>query len=145
MTTKTRTFALALALVLLSACAHFGIKQKATVTLQGVHAVLSEAQDFERLAYASGSIANLTAERHAQFSLFFAGAFDAEIKAAEALKVWRAGDPPPSNLDELMMNVREALTVAQTLTAGGATDGVLSRLHQAITKTQEVMDAMGGR
>ena len=90
-----------LALPFLLSCS-VSLKQKVVLSLQAQHQVLAALDDTELAVFQSKTIPALTVERHRAFSAALAKAYRAESKAAGALQTWRAGDPAPTNITELI-------------------------------------------
>jgi hypothetical protein len=122
---------LLVALVLAVSCASLPLKQKAVVSLAASETALEAAHDTERalcaptadqtkaITHCDGAQAatlQLTDARHVAIAAVFSKAFDTEIKAAEALKVWRAGEPAPVGVAAYQKDLADLLAlVAQTI------------------------------
>lgn len=128
-----KRISLALALVVATACASLPVKQKAVTSLQVTHVALSNAQDFERQAYAAQTIPGLTQARHQQFAGIFSKAFQDEITAGAALRAWKAGDPAPQSLAQLQADADQALAVVGQL---------VPQASDLTSKIQAVADAV---
>lgn len=129
-------------IVMVSACASLPVKEKAVKSTQTVEIALGAAQDFERATFAAGTLPWLTVERHQAISRSFSNAFATQIKLAVALKAWRSGDPKPKDVDQLAVDVGEALTVIQQATAGGKLTGPASDLVGKINKVMTEVAAV---
>jgi flagellar hook-basal body complex protein FliE len=140
--TPNRKPATLLALLLagsLSACASMPAKSQATEKLTATAQLLTAARDAERAAAAGAADApHRTAEQA------LAAALDAQSKAAAAIQAWKAGDPPPPALHDLVVNVEAAQVAVQQLTGNPSVMKVADLLQQAsdaIAATQGVLTA----
>ncbi len=97
----------ALAALLVIGCS-VSLKQKVVLSLQAQHQVLAALDDTELAVFQSKTIPALTVDRHRAFSTALAKAYRAESKASMALQTWRAGDPAPTDITELIAVADEA-------------------------------------
>jgi len=133
-------------LTLVTACASLPAKQNATISLQASEVALESAHDAERLLCSptadpsaaithcdgSGAAAlGLTDAKHQQLARLFSTAFGAEIAAANALTIWRAGDPPPSTVAEYQRDLDDILAAVKL---------TFPSTQVAVTKTQTAVD-----
>jgi hypothetical protein len=141
---------------MLSACASLPLKQKAVVGLQASEMALEASHDAERalcspaadktqpITHCDGAGAaavGLTDALHRQLATQFAIAFDVEIKAANALKAWRSGDPPPSDLADYKLAVDEILKlIAQTFPK---TEPTVVKAQAAVDEAAKVAALVG--
>jgi flagellar hook-basal body complex protein FliE len=122
----------------LSACASLPANlatEKLTATAQ----LLTAARDAER-----ASAAGVTDAAHQNADKALAAALDAQSKAAAAIQAWKAGDPPPPALHDLVVNVEAAQVAIQQLTGNPSAMKVADLLQQAsdaIAATQGVLTA----
>lgn len=138
--------ACALAAGAMTGCASLPQKQRAVMSLAASEAALAASHDAERLLCsptanqttaithcegAQASAIGLTDERHRQLARLFATAFDAEVKAATALKLWRAGDPAPSSVADYQRDVQGILSAVLVLAP---------RTERVVSKAQEAVD-----
>jgi len=123
-------------------CAKLNYKQTATNALQATHLALSSAQDVERQAYAAKAFPGLTDEKHREIAGFFAKAFDAEIKTADALIAWRAGDPPPASVAELQAVTHQTLEAAKAIVPAQAE--LISKIQVVVEQVAKVVLAFRG-
>jgi hypothetical protein len=137
--------------VILTACAHLPWKERAVRTLQATHIAISNAQDFENNAYNARLIPSLSAPASASFrakcpadhqlaanptnhnviNCLFSVAFGDEVKAGNALRAWRAGDPPPASLAELNRDADDIL---------GLVKSVAPQSTDFVSKAQAILD-----
>ena len=101
-------------------CASTGIRVKQDIVLstQTAEAALGVAQDEERALYASKALPALTVERHQAIARGFSSAFDAQIKLGNALQLWKAGDPVPSSINDLLQDAQDTWSVVSGLVPG---------------------------
>lgn len=140
----------------LSACASLPVKQQAVVSLQASETALEAAHDAERLLcsptadqtapirHCDGAQAiaiGLTDARHQAIARVFAIAFDTQIKAATALKAWRAGDPAPSSVADYQRDLTDVLTLIQQLVPQAV--GVATQAQDAVNKAAAVAAILG--
>jgi len=127
------------------ACASLPAKQKAVVSLQASELALEGAHETERnlcsptadktqpITHCEGVTAatlQLTDARHQQLATLFSRAFEAEGKAAQALKAWQAGEPAPASLAEYRKVIQDTL------------DAVLAGLPNAATLIAKIKAAV---
>jgi len=133
-------------LALVTACASLSLKQNAVVSLQASETALEAAHDAERLLCsptadqaqaithcdgAGAQALGLTDAKHQQLARLFSTAFGAEALAANALTVWRAGDPPPSNVADYQKDLDDILALVEQ---------TFPSTHVTVTKTQAAVD-----
>lgn len=149
-------YTLILAAALFVSCASLPLKQKAVVGLAASEAALEGAHDAERalcspssdqtkaITHCDGAQAvtlGLTDAKHVAIAKVFSKAFDTEIKAAEALKVWRSGEPAPSSVAEYQKDVSDLLAlVAQTIPQS---KDVISKVQQAVDEAAKTALLLG--
>lgn len=107
-------------------CANLPLKQKAVVGLQASETFLEASHNAERALCRPGADPTkaiptcdglaaaeigLTDARHQQLAGLYSRAFDLQITAATALKVWRAGDPQPTSLVEYERALNEIVNL----------------------------------
>jgi hypothetical protein len=116
---------LTLATLGIVACASLPLKQKAVISLQASEMALEASHDLERslcsptadqtqpIRHCDGPQAatlGLTDARHSALAVKFSKAFDLEIQAATALKLWRSGEPAPADFAGYRQVINEILT-----------------------------------
>jgi hypothetical protein len=147
---------LLVAFVLAAACASLPLKQKAVVSLAASEAALEAGHDAERalcsptsdqtkaITHCDGPQAatlQLTDARHAEIAKVFSKAFDTEVRAAEALKVWRAGEPAPAGVAAYQKDLTDLLAlVAQTIPRS---KDVVSKIQQALDEAAKTALLLG--
>lgn len=147
MTEHRRTAAAVVAVIVLhAACTSLPYKQRATSVLSIVHELLVSAQQAEIDLYRAGRpddplVPALTDAHHRTFHEALLVAFDAEERAAITLRAWRAGDPIPRSLPEILTASREALAVLQQV-GPESTAGVLGHLTRAMAETEALIDLL---
>ena len=146
-----------LAVPLVSAgCASLPLKQKAVVGLAASETALEAAHDAERalcsptadqakaITHCDGAQAatlQLTDARHVAIAKVFSQAFSTEVRAAEALKVWRAGEPAPAGVAEYQKDLTDLLAlVAQTIPTS---KDVVSQIQQALDEAVKTALLLG--
>jgi hypothetical protein len=135
-----RVQTLVLALALASACASLPLKQRGVTGLQVTHVALSNAQDFERQAYAAQTIPGLTAEKHQAIARIFSKAFDDETTAGAALRAWQAGQPVPTSLAALQADADQALAaVGQIVPQAGELTAKIQAFADAVFKAVQAI------
>lgn len=136
-------------------CASLPLKQKAVIGLQSSETALEGAHNIERsicfvapATESGGHCTNpqaaamkLTDATHQKLASIFAKAFAAEIKGAIALKGWKAGDPPPSDVLSYHQDITEALAVAKTLDPAAA--DIIAKIQAAVDSGAAVLLALG--
>lgn len=143
---------------LVSACASLPVKQKAVVSLQASEMALEASHDAERalcspnadktkpIQHCDGSIAlkiGLTDAKHKEIAGLYVTAFDAQLKAATALKAWRAGDPYPTTVAEYQHGASDILIlVAQVFPKSQAT---VTKAQQAVNEAAKIAALLGGK
>ena len=110
-----RLLLLLIAWVLIAVGCAVPLKQRMVFSLQASESMLAAFDDAERAAYQSKLVPALTEAKHKQISVVLAKAFRAHEKGAELLIAWRAGDPMPVEIPQILSIADEAWTVlAQT-------------------------------
>lgn len=153
--------AISLALVFIVSCASVGVnlKQKAVLSLQISEQALESAQDIERSlcfttpATQSGTMCTnpqattvgLTNARHVQMSQFFVKAFTDQIAAAQALTLWKSGDPAPTTVSQYQADINATLVVAQMLLPGVLTKPLVDKVQAALAGAASVAVAVGAK
>lgn len=147
-------------LVASAGCASLPVKQQATEKLVATERLLATAQDTERalcsptadkskpITHCDGSVAatvGLTDARHQATASAFAIAFTAQVKAATALRAWKAGDPPPTDVATLSADITAALTLAKQLSGSPDVQKIATTLQQAIDTVTAVLSSLGGK
>lgn len=152
-----RRIVLALVLVLAGCTAtqQLTVKQQAVGSLQNSELALEAAHDLERslcfnapATESGGRCTNplaktvgLTDARHQQSAGLFALAFDVEIKAATALKTWKAGDPAPLTLVGYQQTIGDLLTITKTLDPGAS--AFLAKVQAAVDEAGKIAVLVG--
>lgn len=129
------------ALVANVGCNSVPLKQRVTQGLQTAHVTVSQAQDTEISIYNSGTV--ISAADHKAFHAALVKFFDAEIALAQALQVWRAGDPPPQTVREGLKVAKQTLTEAQKL-APASFQPVLGIVAKAIGQIEDLLTLLEG-
>ena len=138
-------------------CASLPPKQKATLALQTSETALERSHDAERqlcdpTAHPSQAIRTckgaeaqtlgLTTDIHLKLAGFYSKAFDLQKKAAEALIVWRAGDPAPKTLLEYQQVLNEILLTVQRLLP--SKQPVVAQAQEAAKLSEAAVQSIGG-
>ncbi len=125
-------------------CATTGLhlKQQAVQAAQVSEMGLEAAHDAERLLFTAGVS---TPARHKAIAAVFVRAFELEIQVAQGLKLWRAGDPPPSNLAAYQRDLTEILTYALTLSADPRAQTFLQQAQVAVDQAALIAAIVGVR
>lgn len=138
---------LALILVLSAGCS-VALKQRVSESHQAVRLALTSFDDTEHSLcdpatadappFHKGDCQNpqaaavgLTSALNQKIAASLIKAFEADKKVSAAIIAWKAGDPPPSNLSELMTAAQAAFDVVKTFAPAGST---------LFTKGQKVLD-----
>jgi hypothetical protein len=138
-----------------SACASLPLKQQAVQSLQGSETALEAAHNIERSlcfnlpATETGNhctnplaaTVKLTDAQHQKLAQYFSNAFDVEIKAATALKAWKAGQPIPTDVAGYQTDLTAILTLAKTLDPGAST--LVAKSQDAVDKAAAVAKSLG--
>ena len=146
-----------LLLLLLAGCASLPLKQQAVVSLQASETALEAAHDLERgfcfvtpATEAGGHCTNplaatlhLTDATHQRLADLFSRAFALEIKAAIALKAWRAGEPAPTDVAGYQKDISDILAVVKTLAPGAAP--IVAKAQAAVDEAAKVATLLGAR
>ena len=147
----------------LSGCASLPAKEKAVESLQATEVALGAAQDAERAlcnptAAASAPTApivdctggastaiGLTNARHQQIATALVKAFDAQAKAAVALRAWKAGDPVPTTVTDISTDAAAALAVVrQLLTTNPQVTDIIAKLQAVMNAVALISGQLGG-
>lgn len=116
------------AAALAAGCASVPLKQQISASHQAVHQAIVTLDDAERqlcgpapaapshCAAATAAAVGLTDARHQAISAALVKAFDADAKAGRAIVAWRAGDPPPADVQQLLTDAQDALGAVQAIT-----------------------------
>jgi hypothetical protein len=149
-------------LVLTAACATLPVKERAVRTLDGTERLLAQVQDTERricndaafqkapaepILVCAGPLSDatqLTTARHQRIAAALSRAFDAQIKAAVVLRAWRAGDPPPATLPDIMKAIEEIAAIVNELSPNSQVVEVLKTLLQVRTDLEALAAALKG-
>lgn len=139
-------------------CASLPLKQRAVVSLQASETALEAAHDAERLLCsptadqtkaitrcdgARAAAIGLTDAKHQALARAFSIAFDMEIRAANALIAWHAGEPPPSSLADYQTTLKEILAVIGTTIP--STETTVEKIQQAIDEAVKIAALLGGK
>jgi hypothetical protein len=152
-----------LALVLsFGACASLPVKERAVQTLNATQNTLANIQDTERrlcnaaeydaspttpIKACAGPLADatmLTTERHQRIAAALSKAFDAQIKASVVLRSWRAGDPVPATLPDIMDALETVTEVVRELAPNSDLFRELDTILQARRELEELVAALKG-
>jgi hypothetical protein len=126
-------------------CGGVSIKQNAVLSAQGIETTLRTTRETELALYQSGSVKELTPALHEQINRSLIKAFDDNILLAQALKAYRSGDPVPSSLNALLVDVNDTMNVALKLLPSTATSNLVEKISAVITATQQVVMSLGGK
>ncbi len=150
-----RLHVLFLSVAVTVACASLPLKENAVKGLQASELALESAQTIERglcfiapttesgghCSNAMAATVGLTDARHQALASAFSAAFGVEIKAATALKAWKAGDPAPSDVATYRADAQGILLLVQTLAPGSA--DLVSKAQLAVNEATAVATALG--
>jgi hypothetical protein len=140
----------------LDACASTSAKQKVVVGLQASESALEASHTAERLLCAptadqtkaiqvcdgpNAKTLGLTSEVHLKAAAMYSVAFDYQGKAAMAVKLWRSGDPAPSDLASYQAALNDLLTALGTVLP--AQQPTISQLKTAISQAAEIAKTVG--
>lgn len=145
---------LLLVALVLSACASVPVKQKVSASHQTLRQAIVAVDDAERLLCAPkpaplshecgnpvAATLGLTNEKHQALSRALARAYEYDVKTGAAIVAWRAGDPVPSEIGQLMTYAQEVLVTANTLSDAAFIDKaqvLVARAQALITTFREV-------
>jgi hypothetical protein len=151
-------FALVLCTALLFvSCASVGRKERAVHSYQTIHAAIASVQDIERAACIPATDATkctsalapkfgLTDAKHVEINKALSDAFALEIKVGDALKAWKAGDPPPTDLAALSAVASQILKIAEGFApADSDARRILENATRLVASVQAIADALGGK
>jgi hypothetical protein len=148
--------------LLTSGCASLPVKERAVQTLNATQTTLANVQDTERRlcnanAYAAapsapikacaGPLADatmLTTERHQRIAAALSKAFDAQIKASVVLRAWKAGDPPPATLPDILDALEAVAGVVKELAPNSELFRELDTILQARRDLEALAEALKG-
>jgi hypothetical protein len=88
------------------------------------------------------SAAGLTDATHQAFEQTLTAAIDDQSKAVVAIQAWKAGDPPPPALHDLVVSVQAALVSLQQLTGNPSVTKIADSLQQAVNIVAAIQGAM---
>jgi hypothetical protein len=88
--------------------------------------------------------AMLTTERHQRIASALSKAFDAQIKAAVVLRAWRAGDPVPATLPDILDALESVAAVVKELAPNSALFRELDTILQARRDLEALAEALKG-
>jgi hypothetical protein len=137
------------------ACSSLPLKQQAVTGLQASELALESAQNTERAicfvtpatekgTHCTNPLAaqlKLTDAVHVAIANGFVIAFDAEIKAATALKAWQAGQPAPTDVISYQTDISGILTLTQTLAPGAS--NLVAQAQSAVDQAAATLKALG--
>lgn len=115
------------AVLAFSGCASVPLKQKLSTAHQSVREAIVQLDEAERqlcgpapaqpnhCTTIAAQVVGLTDARHQAISRQLVQAYETDIKAGTALIAWRAGDPPPTDLTQLLTDAQETLAAIQAL------------------------------
>jgi hypothetical protein len=126
-------------------CGGVSIKQNAVLSAQGIETTLRTTRETELALYQSGSVKELTPALHEQINRSLIKAFDDNILLAQALKAYRSGDPVPTSLNALLVDVNDTMNMALKLLPSTATSNLVEKISVVITATQQVVMSLGGK
>ena len=126
-------------------CGGIKIKQNAVLSAQGIESTLRTARETELSLYQSGTVKELTPALHSQINSSLVKAFDDNILLVQALKAYRSGDPVPTSLNALIVDVNDTMNVALKLLPSTATSNLVEKISAVITATQQVVMSLGGK
>ncbi len=153
---KKIALGLVVILAFVAACASLPIKQQAVQGLQASELALEAAHHAERalcsptaiqtapITHCDGPAAaaiGLTDDRHRQIARLFSQAFDAEIKAATALMLWRAGEPWPADLIGYQRVIADLLSGISHILP--STERTVEKVQQAVDEAAKIAALMG--
>lgn len=129
---KSVVATLILALALSSACASVSLKDRITSGVQATNVVVNTAQSAEEAVRTSGVVESWTPERYRGFNAALVRYYDSMNIVIDLLVTWRAGDPPPANLEAQLNVAKESIeALIKTLPPSGL-DSVLSNAQTAV-------------
>ena len=141
----------------LSACASMPVKKQAAEKLTDTAQLLTAAREAEHRLCSStadatrpatrcdspqAAAAGLTDARHQALERALTAALDAHSKAVAALEAWKAGEPPPPSLHEVVVSAEAALVAAQDLTPDASVSMIADSLRRAIDAVASVQGAL---
>lgn len=148
---------LVLAAGVASGCAA-SLKQKTVAVRQAAETALELSHDAERrlcsptsdqtqgIAHCDGAEAKalgLTDARHLEAARLYEQAFDAQIKAAAASKLWRAGDPAPHDVESYRQVLNQLMAAIAAIIP--KTSDVVTKLQQAIDEAAQIAKLAGAK
>ena len=95
-------------------CQSLPLKKTIVLSAQNIEVAAGSAQDFENTAYKS-QLWKISPETHKEINAKLARVFNAQIKLAIVLKTWKAGDPYPEELNEVITATSEAVDLINRL------------------------------
>jgi len=135
------------------ACASLPLKQRVSQTHQTVREAIVAVDEAERLlcgpmpapnenrcASPTAAAIGLTDAKHQAISRTLAQAYEADVRVGAAIVAWRAGDPPPADLDALLARAQETLSVAATVadsTFASKAQTLVARAQRLVAAFQE--------
>lgn len=147
MTFRSRLAVIIAALAILVSCAAIPLKQKISTGHQTARQALVIFDEAERdlcrpVAPAMGHCTNpqaailgLTDEKHRTLSRELADAFLKDAAVGDAMQLWRAGDPMPPSLTQLLSDAQSAQLIATDL---GLPSGLLTKAQTFLARVQEL-------
>lgn len=145
-----------LACALVASACSLSLKQQAVGVLQVSETALEVSHDAERrlcapladqtkgIGHCDGAQAialGLTDDIHAKTAAFYSRAFDLQIKAAAAAKLWRAGDPVPSDVLSYRIALTDILNALKAIIPAEQT--VMTKLQVAIDAAADLLKLAG--
>lgn len=147
---KRITAVVILALVLASSCVSLSVKQKASNIRQSVHAALVTLDDIERqlcqpvptAVNTCGAVPRvITDANHQAFSRTMAQAFDADIKAGNAIIALVPDSPIPPELINLKAMADRVFAVAQSIATGPRASEILAQARAVVQMVADLLSA----
>jgi len=134
--------------ILLSAGCSVAIKQRVSESHQAVRLALTAFDDFEHetcrpslvdappvhrgdCTNSEAAAIGLTSALNQKIAQSLIKAFEADKKVSAAIIAWKAGDPPPADLSQLLTDAQAAFDVVKTFAPAGS---------QLLVKGQQVLD-----
>jgi hypothetical protein len=138
----------------MASCASVPIKERISDSHQLVRTAITAFDDAEIALCApdpakvnhctspQAATIGLTDARHQAISRALADAYTKDKLVSAAIIAWKAGDPKPATLDELLKDATDALTAAQAALPGNA---LIAKGMDLLTKINALAAAWGGK
>lgn len=161
-------FCVGLVLLVLTGCS-VALKQNVTLSLQASEQFLEDAHNIERglcfndpttesgatCTNAAGVQAGLNklvvdpndktrqVTQHQAIAVYFDRAFTEEKAAADALPVWKSGDPPPTTVSGYQTDANAVLAIAQSLISNATVQSLIAKAQSAVNSAASIATLVG--